>query len=69
MNYLDKTDRGKLAWCLIFDAAGGKINDVEVKATGHSHRDKVMFCQGYVIGPPTLLETTRAFMNRLVATI
>ncbi|KAK8041709.1 FAD-linked oxidoreductase YvdP 2 [Apiospora rasikravindrae] len=69
MKYLDDQDRGTLIWFLIFDATGGAISDVPMNATAYSHRDKVMFCQGYGIGIPTLTKTTKDFMNGLIDTI
>ncbi|KAI0128278.1 hypothetical protein BJ170DRAFT_682074 [Xylariales sp. AK1849] len=69
MSYLDNTDRGTLLWFLIFDASGGAINDIPMNATAYSHRDKIMFCQGYGIGIPTLTQTTKDFMNGIIANI
>lgn len=69
MKYLDDQDRGTLVWFLIFDATGGAISDVPMNATAYSHRDKVMFAQGYGIGIPTLTKTTKDFMNGLIDTI
>ncbi|KAF3006223.1 hypothetical protein E8E14_001906 [Neopestalotiopsis sp. 37M] len=69
MTYLDETDRGTLLWFLIFDVSGGAINDIPMNATAYSHRDKIMFCQGYGIGIPTLSQTTKDFMNGLIDNI
>ncbi|KAI0147186.1 hypothetical protein GGR57DRAFT_505926 [Xylariaceae sp. FL1272] len=69
MNYLDDTDQGTLLWFLIFDATGGAISDIPMNATAYSHRDKVMFCQGYGIGGLTLSQTTKDFMNGIIDTI
>ncbi|KAI0527972.1 hypothetical protein F5B22DRAFT_13712 [Xylaria bambusicola] len=69
MNYLDKTPHGTLLWFLIFDATGGAISDVPMNATAYSHRDKIMFCQGYGIGIPNLSQATKDFLNGLVNTI
>ncbi|KAK8139419.1 FAD binding domain-containing protein [Apiospora sp. TS-2023a] len=69
MNYLDDKDRGTLVWFLIFDATGGAVADVPMNATAYSHRDKIMFAQGYGIGIPTLTQTTKDFMNGLIDTI
>lgn len=69
MNYLDDTDRGTLLWFLIFDATGGAISDVPMNATAYSHRDKIMFCQGYGIGIPTLNQKTRDFVNGIIDNI
>jgi hypothetical protein len=69
MNYIDDADRGTLIWFLIFDVTGGAISDVPTNATAYSHRDKIMFCQGYGIGIPTLNQNTRNFINGITDTI
>ncbi|KAI1818850.1 Glucooligosaccharide oxidase [Poronia punctata] len=69
MTYLDDQARGTLLWFLIFDASGGAVSDIPMNATAYSHRDKVMFCQGYGIGIPTLTQTTKDFMNGIIDTI
>ncbi|KAI1373389.1 Glucooligosaccharide oxidase [Hypoxylon crocopeplum] len=69
MNFIDDADRGTLLWFLIFDATGGAISDVPMNATAYSHRDKIMFCQGYGIGIPTLTQATRDFMGGIIDTI
>ncbi|KAF3342171.1 hypothetical protein VD0002_g8144 [Verticillium dahliae] len=63
MDYIDDANRGTLIWFLIFDVTGGRINDVPMNATAYRHRDKVMFCQGYGIGIPTLNGRTREFIE------
>lgn len=69
MDYLDDTNRGTLLWFLIFDATGGAISDVPMNKTAYSHRDKIMFCQGYGIGIPVLTQSTKDFLGGLVDTI
>ncbi|KAJ2985165.1 hypothetical protein NUW58_g5681 [Xylaria curta] len=69
MKYLDDTNRGTLIWFLIFDATGGAISDIPMNATAYSHRDKIMFCQGYGIGIPVLSQQTKDFMSGLIGTI
>ncbi|KAI5863319.1 putative glucooligosaccharide oxidase [Durotheca rogersii] len=69
MNYIDRADRGTLLWFLIFDASGGAISDVPMNATAYSHRDKIMFCQGYGIGIPTLSQNTKNFIGGIIDTI
>lgn len=69
MNYIDDADRGTLLWFLIFDASGGAISDIPMNATAYSHRDKIMFCQGYGIGIPTLTQHTKDFVTGIVDTI
>ncbi|KAH6654905.1 hypothetical protein BKA67DRAFT_518023 [Truncatella angustata] len=69
MSYLDNADHGTLLWFLIFDVTGGAINDIAMNATAYSHRDKIMFCQGYGIGVPTLSQTTKDFMDGIITNI
>ncbi|TDZ33027.1 FAD-linked oxidoreductase sorD [Colletotrichum spinosum] len=69
MNYIDAADRGTLIWFLIFDVTGGAINDVAMNATAYRHRDKIMFCQGYGVGFPTLSQKTKDFMSGVASTI
>ncbi|KAI0201329.1 Glucooligosaccharide oxidase [Astrocystis sublimbata] len=69
MKYLDDTKHGTLVWFLIFDATGGAVADIATNATAYSHRDKVMFAQGYGIGIPVLTQQTRDFMDGLMATM
>ncbi|KAI1312072.1 hypothetical protein F5Y03DRAFT_341279 [Xylaria venustula] len=69
MKYLDDTNRGTLLWFLIFDASGGAISDIPMNATAYSHRDKIMFCQGYGIGAPVLTQATKDFLSGLIDTI
>ncbi|KAI2637566.1 hypothetical protein GGS21DRAFT_489347 [Xylaria nigripes] len=69
MTYLDTTKRGTLIWFLIFDLSGGAVGDVAMNATAYSHRDKLMYCQGYGIGIPTLAPATKDFLSGLMAEI
>ncbi|KAI0428058.1 hypothetical protein F5Y09DRAFT_11227 [Xylaria sp. FL1042] len=69
MEHMDDTNRGTLLWFLIFDASGGAISDIPMNATAYSHRDKIMFCQGYGIGIPDLTQATKDFVSGLVDTI
>ncbi|KAI1173720.1 hypothetical protein F4777DRAFT_556523 [Nemania sp. FL0916] len=69
MNYMDNTNRGTLLWFLIFDATGGAINRIPMNATAYSHRDKIMFCQGYGIGMPVLTQQTKDFLSGIIDTI
>lgn len=47
--YMDNTDKGTLAWFLIFDLAGGKVNDYAPDATAYGHRDTLFYHQAYAI--------------------
>ncbi|TGJ83569.1 hypothetical protein E0Z10_g5197 [Xylaria hypoxylon] len=69
MKYIDDTNRGTLLWFLIFDATGGAISDIPMNATAYSHRDKIMYCQGYGIGLPVLNQHTKDFLTGLTDTI
>lgn len=69
MSYIDNADRGTLLWFLIFDASGGAVADVPTNATAYSHRDKIMFCQGYGIGIPELSQHTKDFVGGIIDTI
>ncbi|KAI1451912.1 Glucooligosaccharide oxidase [Annulohypoxylon moriforme] len=69
MNYIDDADRGTLLWFLIFDASGGAVSDIPMNATAYSHRDKIMFAQGYGIGIPTLTNATKDFIRGIMTTI
>ncbi|GKT64233.1 FAD binding domain-containing protein [Colletotrichum tofieldiae] len=69
MDYIDEVDRGTLIWFLIFDVTGGAINDVPMNATAYRHRDKIMFCQGYGVGIPTLSTKTKEFMAGVAESI
>lgn len=69
MNYIDGANRGTLIWFLIFDSTGGAISDVPTNATAYAHRDKIMFCQGYGIGIPTLQQSTKDFVSGIVTHI
>lgn len=69
MTYIDDTDRGTLLWFLIFDASGGAVSDIPMNATAYSHRDKIMFAQGYGIGIPTLTNSTKDFITGIMTKI
>ncbi|KAI0411047.1 hypothetical protein F5X98DRAFT_65093 [Xylaria grammica] len=66
MKYIDDTNRGTLLWFLIFDASGGAISDVPMNATAYSHRDKIIFFQGYGIGLPVLTQQTKDFLSGII---
>ncbi|KAI1760664.1 putative glucooligosaccharide oxidase [Hypoxylon sp. FL1150] len=69
MQYIDGVDHGSLVWFVIFDASGGAVSDVPMNATAYSHRDKIMFVQGYGVGIPTLNQDTRDFIAGVISTI
>lgn len=47
--YIDETDKGTLAWFLIWDLEGGAINDVAPDATAYGHRDALFYHQAYAV--------------------
>ncbi|KAK0639875.1 hypothetical protein B0T16DRAFT_339289 [Cercophora newfieldiana] len=68
--WVDNADKGTLLWFIIFDAAGGAINDVAPDATSYGHRDKLLFYQSYVVGFPLLGKTkdfVTGFHNQILA--
>ncbi|KAI1469469.1 putative glucooligosaccharide oxidase [Daldinia caldariorum] len=69
MKYIEDAKRGTLIWFLIFDASGGAVSDIPMNATAYSHRDKVLFAQGYGIGITTVNQDTKDFMNGIMTTI
>jgi len=60
--WVDRQDKGTLLWFIIFDAAGGAVDDVPMNGTAYGHRDKILFYQSYVIGLP-LLGKTKQFVT------
>ncbi|KAK4638794.1 hypothetical protein QC761_704440 [Podospora bellae-mahoneyi] len=61
-NWVDTQKKGTLLWFIIFDAAGGAIEDVPQNATAFAHRDKIMYYQSYGIGLP-VTKTTKDFIT------
>jgi FAD/FMN-containing dehydrogenase len=45
--YIDTVEKGTMAWFLIFDLQGGKINDYAADATAYGHRDVLFYHQAY----------------------
>ncbi|ORY13522.1 putative glucooligosaccharide oxidase [Clohesyomyces aquaticus] len=48
-DYVDKTDKGTPVWFVIFDLAGGAVNDVAPTATSYGHRDALFYSQSYAV--------------------
>lgn len=61
--WLDTANKGTIVWFIIFDQAGGAINDVPKNATAYPHRDKLLFYQSYAVGLGTLSQETRRFLT------
>jgi hypothetical protein len=62
-DYIDKADKGTLAWAIIFDLEGGAINDPAPDATAYGHRDAQFYIQTYVFGIGSLPQTSKNFLN------
>ncbi|KAL1618757.1 hypothetical protein SLS56_010448 [Neofusicoccum ribis] len=68
--YLDKVDTGSLIWFIIFDLAGGAINDVPLADAAYSQRDTLYFLQSYAVDIGSVGQKTRDFLdgvNSLIA--
>ena len=64
--FIDNADKGTPVWFVIFDLAGGAVNDVPVDATAYSHRDVVFWLQSYAVNPlGEISQTTHDFLDRL----
>jgi hypothetical protein len=47
--HLDSAKKGTPMWFLIFDLAGGAVNDVPEDATAFAHRNVGIYCQAYAV--------------------
>lgn len=50
--FVDVAHKRTPLWFIIFSATGAAVSDVPMNATAYAHRDKVIFYESYVIGPP-----------------
>jgi FAD binding domain/Berberine and berberine like len=70
--YIEKTEKGTLLWFIIFDLAGGQINNIAPDATAYAHRDALFYLQSYAIGIDPLSNVsnkTKGFLNGLNSVI
>ncbi|KAJ4354689.1 uncharacterized protein N0V89_006426 [Didymosphaeria variabile] len=64
--YVDESDKGTLAWFLIFDLEGGATNDVAPDATAYAHRNALFYHQAYAVNLfGAVDDTMRDFLTRL----
>jgi FAD/FMN-containing dehydrogenase len=62
--YIDKADKGGALWFIVWDLAGGAVNDVAPDATAYGHRDALFYHQAYAVNLFGKIETkTRAFLT------
>jgi FAD/FMN-containing dehydrogenase len=67
--YLDKVEKGTLVWFVIFDLAGGAINDIAQDATAYAHRDALFYLQSYAVGLGVVSQKTKDFLAGINTTI
>jgi hypothetical protein len=67
--YLDRVEKGTLVWFIIFDLAGGAVNDIAQDATAYAHRDALFYLQSYAVGLGKVKTTTRRFLAGVNTTI
>ena len=61
--YLMTQPSRTLAWFVIFDLAGGSINDVPTNATAYVHRDSLYWMQSYAVTAGRVSQTTIDFLD------
>ncbi|QIW98719.1 hypothetical protein AMS68_004237 [Peltaster fructicola] len=64
--YIKTTKRGTPVWFIIFDLAGGAVNEIAMDATAFAHRDALFYLQAYAIslvGPVS--DVTKSFLTGL----
>ncbi|KUJ08911.1 FAD-binding domain-containing protein [Mollisia scopiformis] len=62
-SYLDQVEKGTLIWFIIFDLAGGAVNDIAQDATAYAHRDALFYLQSYAVGVGKVAEKTKNFLR------
>jgi hypothetical protein len=67
--FVEDADKGTLIWFVIFDLAGGAVNDIAQDATAYAHRDALFYLQSYAVGIPTVVDDTKNFLRGVNKTI
>jgi len=49
LSWIDNANKGTPIWFVIFDLAGGAINDVAPDKTAYAHRDTLFYSQSYAV--------------------
>jgi len=68
-SYLDRVKKGTLVWFIIFDLAGGAVNDIAQDATSYAHRDALFYLQSYAVGIGGVSSKTKRFLTGVNAVI
>jgi FAD/FMN-containing dehydrogenase len=66
--YIETVSKGTLIWFIIFDLAGGAVNDPPMDATAFAHRDALFYLQAYAISDSLIAPvstTTKDFLGGL----
>jgi FAD/FMN-containing dehydrogenase len=67
--YMDRTRKGTVVWFVIFDLAGGAVNDIPQDATAYAHRDALFYMQSYAVGLRKVSKYTKSFLRGLNALV
>lgn len=63
-SYIEKTDKGGAIWFIVWDLAGGAVNDVAPDATAYGRRDTLFYHQAYAVNlVGKVSSTTRDFLT------
>ncbi|KIW05866.1 uncharacterized protein PV09_03067 [Verruconis gallopava] len=63
LTYLDSAKKGTPMWFIIFDLAGGAVNEVPVDATAFQHREATIYCQSYAISLGRVSDSSKEFIR------
>lgn len=67
--YVENVDKGTSIWFIIFDLAGGAVNDIAQNATSYAHRDALFYLQSYAVDLNGVSDTTKKFLRGVNDTI